>query len=430
MPDETCHDTENTLETKSEDASSIAISPFDDSIPDGGLTAWLQVLGSFFMFFNTWGVVNAFGVYQTFYERDFLASEGASRISWIGSVQACILMVSGVITGPLFDLGYYRSLLVAGTILSVFAVMMTSICKEYWQVMLAQAVCMGIGNGCLFVPCVGILSTYFSRKRSLAVGMASSGSSLGAVIYSIVFHRLVDRIGFGNATRVIGYMMLGMLVITTICMKTRFTPTEKRDFLALDAFREPPFVYFCLAVFFGFLGLYIPFYYISAYAIDKVGVNSNLGFYLVPILNAGSIGGRLLPNYTADIFGPLNVMIPFTAACLVLAFAWLGINNAAGLIVFAVLYGFCSGTYVSMPPSTVASLTKDMHHVGSRIGTCFLGGGIGILVGSPIAGALVNLEEKSFWKAQVFCGVFVSAAVVCLVLARVAKTGPVLMTSA
>lgn len=25
-----------------------------DAIPDGGLTAWLQVVGSFFLFFNSW----------------------------------------------------------------------------------------------------------------------------------------------------------------------------------------------------------------------------------------------------------------------------------------------------------------------------------------------------------------------------------------
>jgi hypothetical protein len=29
--------------------------------PDGGLTAWLQVLGGYFLFFNTWGLINAFG---------------------------------------------------------------------------------------------------------------------------------------------------------------------------------------------------------------------------------------------------------------------------------------------------------------------------------------------------------------------------------
>ena len=29
------------------------------SVPNGGLQAWLQVLSSFFVFFNTWGIVNA-----------------------------------------------------------------------------------------------------------------------------------------------------------------------------------------------------------------------------------------------------------------------------------------------------------------------------------------------------------------------------------
>lgn len=28
---------------------------------DGGLTAWLQCAGAFFLFFNSWGIVNTFG---------------------------------------------------------------------------------------------------------------------------------------------------------------------------------------------------------------------------------------------------------------------------------------------------------------------------------------------------------------------------------
>lgn len=29
--------------------------------PNGGVQAWLQVLSAFFMFFNSWGLVNTFG---------------------------------------------------------------------------------------------------------------------------------------------------------------------------------------------------------------------------------------------------------------------------------------------------------------------------------------------------------------------------------
>lgn len=31
--------------------------------PDGGLTAWLQVLGGHFLFMNTWGIINAYGMF-------------------------------------------------------------------------------------------------------------------------------------------------------------------------------------------------------------------------------------------------------------------------------------------------------------------------------------------------------------------------------
>jgi len=32
------------------------------SVPNGGTVAWLQVVASFFLFFNSWGIVNTFGM--------------------------------------------------------------------------------------------------------------------------------------------------------------------------------------------------------------------------------------------------------------------------------------------------------------------------------------------------------------------------------
>lgn len=149
------------------------------SIPNGGLVSWLQVLGAFFLFFNSWGIVNTFGVYQTYYESNLLAKETPSAISWLGSIQAFLLMLVGALTGPIYDAGYFRHLLLAGTFLVVFGHMMLSICETYWQVLLAQGFCVGLGVGCLFVPSVAILSTYFTTRLALAMGTAASGSSLG-----------------------------------------------------------------------------------------------------------------------------------------------------------------------------------------------------------------------------------------------------------
>ena len=45
--------------TKSDEklVSQTVKSSFSDDVPNGGTKAWLQVLGSFFLFFNTWGML-------------------------------------------------------------------------------------------------------------------------------------------------------------------------------------------------------------------------------------------------------------------------------------------------------------------------------------------------------------------------------------
>ena len=86
------------------------------------------------------GIVNSFGVFQTYYETGLLSSSSASDISWIGSIQGFLLLVMGVVTGPLFDKGYFYAEIWTGSFLSVFGIMMTSLSTQYWQVMLAQGV--------------------------------------------------------------------------------------------------------------------------------------------------------------------------------------------------------------------------------------------------------------------------------------------------
>ena len=63
----------------------------------------------------------------------------------------------------------------------------------------------------------------------------------------------------------------------------------------------------------------------------------------VSFINAGGLFGRLIPNYLADIFGSYNVLIPASYLCATLVFAMLGVRNAAGAIVVALLYGAMNG---------------------------------------------------------------------------------------
>lgn len=95
--------------------------------------------------------MNAFGVFQTFYQLDLLSSKTSSEISWIGSTQSFLMFLVSVIAGPIVDAGHLRPLLGLGFLLAVLGMFMTSLCTAFWQVFLAQAVAMGLGFGCLYV---------------------------------------------------------------------------------------------------------------------------------------------------------------------------------------------------------------------------------------------------------------------------------------
>lgn len=351
------------------------------------------------------GFVNTFGTFQDFYATSLLKEQSSSQISWIGTFQGFLLVGFTIISGPLFDLGYSRALVIGGTFLTVFGLFMTSLATEYYQVFLAQGLCVGLGGACIFLPSVAIVATYFTTKRALATGISAAGGSIGSVLYPIIFRKLQPQIGFGWATRVIAFVMLATLLVSIAVLRTRLPPPVKaRAALDLKAFRNAPYVLFNIGLFFAFTGFYIPIFYIIIYAQRHAHIDTDMSFYLLSILNAASTFSRVLAGYIADKLGSLEMMILCTLLAGVFSFAWTAINTFAGLVVFAIIYGFLSGVSVSMPPTIIASLVPEMGLIGTWMGMSFCFSGIGILIGGPIAGTIINIVDDDFTGGLIFAG--------------------------
>ena len=305
--------------------------------------------------------------------------------------------------------------------------MMTSISTEYYQFILAQGICSPIGASAIFYPAMSSVSTWFFRNRALAFGVMASGSSLGGVsftithrftskfdadptlqvIFPILVQRLIPRIGFPWAMRVAAFLILGMLILANLTVKSRIPPSPRpfrfMDFVA--PLYEIPFTLIVLASFFFFFGIFLPFNYIILEAPVVAGMSPDLASYLLAILNAASIFGRTIPGYFADRYGRFNVMIimSYFSAILVLAL-WLPATTNAPIIVFAALYGFGSGAFVSMAPALIAQIS-DIRQIGIRTGTMFAIISVAALCGNPIGGALLAREGGGFLHLQIFTGI-------------------------
>lgn len=130
---------------------------------------------------------------------------------------------------------------------------------EYWHFLLAFGVLGGVGTSLLFTPCIAAVGHFFRARRGLASGIASTGGGVGGVVFPLMLQALFVRIGWGWSIRALGFLSLGLLIISNILLKKRL-PAPKNisahpDFRIL---REKPFLLLTIGVFLLEFGLFIP----------------------------------------------------------------------------------------------------------------------------------------------------------------------------
>jgi MFS family permease len=66
--------------------------------------AWLTVLGSFLIYYSSYGLINSFGFFQEYYyEHTALASTSQSTIALVGTMQIALMNCLAPISGALSD---------------------------------------------------------------------------------------------------------------------------------------------------------------------------------------------------------------------------------------------------------------------------------------------------------------------------------------
>ncbi|KDQ13187.1 hypothetical protein BOTBODRAFT_160801 [Botryobasidium botryosum FD-172 SS1] len=398
-----------------------AAPPVAPDFPDGGLRAWLVVAGALCLSFSTFGFVNAWGVFQTYYQETLLKDESPSTIAWIGSLQYSLVFFPGLLTGRLFDLGYLRLMIGPASVLHIVAVFLTAECKTYWQFLLCQGFAIGISSGILFAPALTVISHWFLKKRSVAFGVVAVGSSIGGTVLPIAIRKLIPLVGFRWTLRIMGFILLTTLIAANLTIRRRLPPRHVQGGLFnLQAFKSAPFTLYCMSAVFAFLGLYTCLTFIDAGAV-AMGIDPDLSFYLVSIANAASLVGRISSGFLADQCGPLNVLIPFTFLAAAMTYAWPFVPTFGGLIAIALIYGCASGAFVSLLPSPVARM-GDTADFGRRVGMNMTIMAIGALTGPPIAGAIRD-ASGGFHDVGIYAGSMVMVSCMLMAGAKWTATG-------
>lgn len=370
--------------------------------------------------------MNTVGTYQAYLSTHQLVNYNESTIGWIFGIYAFLAFVAGVQVGPIFDAKGPRWLVLAGSVLMMATYLLMGVCHQYWHFLVVIGVMGGLGSSLVFTPCIAAIGHFFYQKRGQATGLAATGGSLGGIVFPLTLQALFPKIGWAWSTRVCALIALFLLIAANLFIKARLPPrkaTKENMLPDFRIFRDPVFALTTAGVFFIEWGLFIPLTYLSSYAL-KHGVSTSLSYQIIAILNAGSCFGRYFPGFVSDKVGRFNAMIVTVFMCLVFTLAlWLPAGGSTPLIiVYALLFGFASGSGISLTPVCVGQLCK-VENYGRYYATCYTVVSFGSLTGIPIAGQLVTTCNGEYWGLILFTSCSYAASTILLTAARVAGAG-------
>ncbi|KAK4928033.1 hypothetical protein LTR49_005232 [Elasticomyces elasticus] len=398
--------------------------------PELTLRSGLATAGSAMAYFVTVGFLNAYGVFQQYYTSLYLSDLSNFQISWIGAFGTFCVFFFAPAAGILADKVGPQIPIAVGSVLLVVAVFMVSLCREYYQFFLAQALLLGIGCSLIAIPASGVVPQYFKRNRALVSGISVGGSSLGGIIWPIAFNEMLhhDDLGFPWSMRIAGFVMIPLCAF---CVLTVRPPASKEkahagaeagqagvaldaDAMAppkkdLSALTKPPFILLCAGL--------IPLFYVATYAVS-IGFSTNLAFYLVSIVNGASLFGRILPGIVADRFGRFNMLAISMFAAAIVTFCWTAATSVAGLVVWTIAFGFTSGALLSLQFACSTTLAGSSS-MATVIGTVMGATSIATLVSTPIAGELI---KHGYIAPSMFCGAMLLVGGCLITLSRLAQS--------
>ncbi|KAI1394198.1 MFS general substrate transporter [Hypoxylon trugodes] len=392
----------------SSSSSSLSNGDDEDEFPEGGLEAWLIVLGSFCAMMSVYGLINVAAVFESYFSTNQLVGYNSSTIGWIFSVYLFIVFFAGIQVGAVFD-RYGPRWLVA---------------VEYYQILLAYSVLGGLGGALLNVPAYGVIAHFFKERRGFATGIAATSGSVGGIVFPIFMQAVIPKLGFAWTTRIIGFILLFLSVIANLLVRSRLPPSihPLRVLPDWSLFRDLKFTFCCAGIWFMEWGIFTPLTYIVSYAAAH-GQNPNDAYTLLALLCAGSFFGRFLPGFLADRFGRFNVITLTNALCVITILAfWLPAGNSHSmLLAFAITFGFASGSNLGLYPVCIGQLC-DARDYGRFFSTAMMVGSFGTLSSLPIAGALLGVgkNEEQGWLALIlFAALSYFIAMSCFLGARV-----------
>ncbi|KAL6827879.1 MFS general substrate transporter [Trichoderma camerunense] len=393
----------------------------EEEMKEGGY-GWVIVAAVCLILAHSFGINSMFGVFLAFYLKSN-TYPGATplQFAFIGGLCFSVaFLVPPVCTMLHRKAGVQITIIVGGIFISG-GYIAASFSKTIWQLILSQGVCYGIGMGICFTGTASLVPQWFKKRRSLANGIATGGTGLGGLTYSLAANAMIQRLGIAWTFRIMAIICFVVITISALFLKEHDkTPKAAVKILEWKFFKMLDFWLFLGWLWFASLGYVVVVFSLSAYA-QQVGFSAQQGSLASAMFNLSTGIGRPLIGFACDRFGTIRVtMLGTFFSALITFFIWIfGGKSYGGLMVYALLGMFPSLLWASFVVMAVSIFGLKL--TPAAISLSILTLALPYTFAEAIGLSLRKSGVDGFINVQVFAGVMFVAAGICTLILTIRK---------
>ncbi len=367
---------------------------------------WLVVAAAFAVTFVGFGSAYTFSAFVDSLQRNFGASRGS--VALVFSLAGFLYFGLGLVSGPLADRWGARRLAVIGMMLTGLGLALAGAARNLTGVYFAYSLGVGLGMGCAYVPALGAVQRWFSRRRGFASGLAVSGIGLGTLLMPPLASLLIGSLGWREAYFVLGALAAiggtGMAFLIEDDPRDRGLgpdgdplqpgmPGARSEGTSVrEAIGSRRFAGLYVACLICSFGAFVPFVHLVPYAMDH-GIPQSSAVLLLAAIGVGSTAGRFFLGGLADRWGRKQTLVLMFAGMSVALVIWALSATVWPLALFALAYGVFYGGWVAVLPSVVMDFFGS-RNVSGIIGILYTSVAFGTLVGPSAAGFVFDMTHS------------------------------------
>ena len=335
--------------------------------------------------------------------------------------------VGGVVTGRLSDRFGFVLPAACGVLALGLGYVLSSIASNLWFFALAQGL-IGFGSSATFGPLMTDISHWFTRRRGIAVAIASCGNYLAGTIWPPIVQYFIATEGWRTTQIGIGILCVVTMLPLLLVLRRRApmhhaeiagaTATAARGSLGISA--NALMVLLCVAGVACCVAMAMPQVHIVAYCGD-LGYGPARGAEMLALMMGFGIFSRLAAGLIADRIGGLKALLIGSVLQGVALFLYLWFDGLTSLYVISALFGLFQGGLVPMYAIIVREYFSPQE-AGTRLGIVLMATLFGMALGGWMSGAIFDLTgsyQAAFLNGTIWN--MINAAVVLWLLLRLGR---------